>query len=78
MNASKAKEIISRFEKGDYDGTTAVGEAKGYLDALSGPEVKALVEALEYIEKWTNENMPLSHLHTKSEVALFQWKEAVK
>ena len=45
MNAKQAREIVR-----DHDYThLEFDEAKGYLAALEGPEVRALVEALERI-----------------------------
>lgn len=49
MNATDAREIVKHgVVPGDFD-SIAVAEARGYLKAIKGPEVKALVEALEKI-----------------------------
>ncbi len=47
MTAKEAKGIMS----GQKDNVLTRAMANGYLNALSGPEVKVLLEALETIEK---------------------------
>lgn len=48
MDAKQAREIVAAFEESKKDREYfAIDMAKGYLAALEGPEVKALVEALE-------------------------------
>jgi hypothetical protein len=50
MNASEAREIISKDPEGsqywdcEHDIAIEYGHAHGYLEALNGPEVKALIE----------------------------------
>lgn len=52
MDAKEAKRIIAEVPYGFYgfkeEFSDDFDKASGYLDCLEGPEVKALVEALEY------------------------------
>lgn len=72
-NAKEAREIITcGVMPGDID-SLDLAEAKGYLEALEGPEVKALVEALnELILRDGAEQM------TKAFDALAQYRKVVK
>lgn len=55
MNAKQAREIIFNYENDLTDNKSAdrdlSQQAKGYLAALEGEEMKALVEALEFYGK---------------------------
>ena len=57
MNAKEAFEIIREFDGLSNDATFNIknsvryGCARAYIEALRGPEVMALVEALKKIEK---------------------------
>lgn len=51
MNATEAKRVITKYSdlhySAGYEPDYEIGQAEGYLKALEGPEVKALMEALE-------------------------------
>ena len=81
MDAKKAKEIIKGHGEGSVD---LYSGAVYYLEALEGPEVKALVKAHEAIVSLANSYgdipMPQStYLCAEESVkALAQYREAVK
>jgi hypothetical protein len=80
MNAKEAREKISKGEEWANDNAINLSyhwEAKGYLAALEGPEVEALVEALE------NYHTPDDPNHSKTDNcdtcnALAAFRKAVK
>lgn len=92
MNAKEAREIIENH-KNHTQRIRSVKyfpecfnpkcmEAKGYLEALEGPEVKVLVEALEdSIDALCGEfcSSQSEHQgHKKQDKALAQYREAIK
>ncbi len=82
MNAEQAKMIIKNNKQPeiDQDGNynlflnNDVQRAKGYLEALEGPEVKALVKTLEFIASQTKEEGTEMHCYW----TLSKYHEATK
>lgn len=80
MNAKEAREILKRLKpelvhKFIDSPSHEIGFMRGYLEALEGPEVKALVEALEYYEKTYPHGFEFDGVRKK---ALAQYREAIK
>ncbi len=100
MNATEAREIINQIESGECDfckkrahyGIADLNQAQGYLEALEGPEVKTLVEALEpfanegsYHKPYKSEGSLCENCEdifpcefVKAKEAYVQYKEAIK
>ena len=81
-SAQEAREIIEEFEKPNPKiprEAFIFQEAKGYMAALEGPEVKKLVKLLEYVE--SNEPADILKFTTwENDVkeSLVKYREAVK
>lgn len=82
MDAKLAKQDIRNFEKagsfGDYDGYASVVAARAYLMALEGPEMKALVGALELIAYGEPHGDNTDDLPGIAGRALALYKEAIR
>lgn len=86
MNAKEARELLKETGGPGYDVSEIRAEAKGYLAALEGEEVKALVEALDaemtHSKRFGLCNCPelraCEKLFKKSKQALSKYREAVK
>ncbi len=77
LTAAKAREIV---ENGPLIGmvSSKYYEAKGYLEALEGPETKALVKALEYCAVEPERLMPEHNRQNAVAInALAKFEEAV-
>ena len=75
MNVIEAREIIRQWKDNGKSGLRDWVHAIGYMKALKGPEVKALVEAGEkqHARKPANENCACEWC-----LSLLQYREAVK
>ena len=89
MNAKEAKEIISireRDSRGQFIDTFRSKQAEGYIAALKGPEVLALVQAVENLSKHWSIVFPKNnvirsgseYLMEKVDEALARYREEVK
>lgn len=76
MNAKEAREIVTNYKDQQWGAVTPQEfHAEGYLAALEGPEVKALVEALDRIETIGSDAERMQGIATRT---LTQFRDAVK
>lgn len=88
MNAREARDIVKKWEESEGcppDQDRNLGYADGYLASLEGPEVKALVDALERIRHIPDipdfDSAPIEQVDAmcdEVDSALSQYREAVK
>lgn len=75
MNAKEAKEIVARGLQFIREFPELAGRGQGYMDALNGPEIKALEKAVaRFLSAKTQNKFSKWNLHT----ALSEFRETVK